>query len=238
MGVVGSSVAGIAQQNGICGVGDIHDGHCVFIESEANFLAHVFCIWAIVVHDLCIVGVAIFRKAANQAGRRGVGQVQDVQASAERVAAHSISPAALFIDGDVVGIAKPGIVAVLCEGDGRIGHIAQPGQIKDLQTVACGFRDDVCMVVVHLHIPPQRTAGVRGEQAHHDRGGGGCDIHKSSGSRHAHYGILAAIQWVGPSPQVFRISTAEIGRWHKAHQVDQVARVPSGKAVFTWGLRP
>ena len=78
VGVGGAGIARVAQHDGVAGVGDVHHGDGILVEREGNLLAHVLGIRAVVDHNLGVVGVAVFSKAANQCRRRRGADVEDV----------------------------------------------------------------------------------------------------------------------------------------------------------------
>ena len=139
VGVGRRGVARGAEQHRVSGIGHVHDGHGILVETEGNFLARVLCIRPDVVHDLGVVAVAVLGEAADEGGGERVADVDDVQPAGEGVGPDGVGPAGLLVDGDVVAVAEAAIVRVGGEGDGGIGDIAQLGQIKHLHAVPRGF---------------------------------------------------------------------------------------------------
>ena len=236
VGVGRCGIPRVAQHERVGGIGDVHDGDGVLVEAEGDLLADVGRIRTAVVHDLGVVGVAVLGEAADERRAQWVGDVEDVQATTERVGTHRIGAPTRLVDGDVVRIAETGIVGVLRKGDGRVGYVAQPCQIEHLQPVTGGLRNDEGMVRMHLHVPPQRAAGMGGQGAEHERCRGGRDVHESRGARHPHDGVFLSVLRIGPAPQVLCITAPHGGGGDEAHEVDLITGIARGSAPFARGL--
>ena len=81
VGVGGRGVPCGAEQDGVAGIGHVHDGDGVFVEAEGDLLAGILRVGTDVVHDLGVVAVSVFRETADEGGVQRIADVDDVEAA-------------------------------------------------------------------------------------------------------------------------------------------------------------
>lgn len=174
MAVGGEGVARAGELHRSVFGGHIHNGEGVFIGIEADFFAHMGCIGAVINDTLGVVGVAIGAKTACKSGAGGVGDVDHVQpptaCGCARGGSDSIGKTCGFIDGNVVDGTDLAIMGCVGKCDRGADHIAELGQIKDLDAVVLGgIGDDEGVVLVHFNVAPDGVGagedGVAGKFA-------------------------------------------------------------------------
>ena len=233
VGVGRRGVARGAEQHRVSGIGHVHDGHGILVETEGNLLSRVLRIGPDVVHDLGVVAVAVLGEAADEGGGERVADVDDVQPAGEGVGPDGVGPAGLLVDGDVVAVAEAAIVRVGGEGDGGIGDIAQLGQVKHLHAVGRRFGDDEGVVGVDLDVAPERRHCMGRKITEIDRIVRVGHIDEGGARGASEQGVFLTVERVGPAPDVVHLAAADFAGHQVAHEVDLIAGVDAGKAVHT-----
>ena len=246
VGYVG--VGGNGHGNRIFLIRHVRNGDGRFVRSDTDFAALVVGVGAAVDHALRVMRIARATASGFAIGEttgkdriRGVAQVDHVQATATRRAARAaadrVPEARLLVDHDVVRTENALIQTVSLKLYGRIGDIAQAGQVKDLHAVlACAVRHDVGVVLVDLHVPPNRHIGrLRHTKRTQNPGLGGIAyIHERCRIGHTNDGVLPAGFGVFPTPEIIGPDTAvgtKVIHGHEGEDIDTLARKVARLAV-------
>lgn len=160
--VRGAVVAGARELLRHGTVGDVNNGEGVLVVVEANLLASVALVRAVVDAALSIVDVAVLGDTANILGLAGVGDVEHPETGLARSAAGSTdntNQVGVGVGDDVVAAAEGGNVGsqvrVDVEGLRVLGVEGEDLlEIKDLETVARGLGSNVGVVTDDLDITP------------------------------------------------------------------------------------
>ena len=225
----------------VCRVGHIHDGHRVFVARKRDFLARVLSVRADVVHHLRVVGVAVFREEPEQCGVERVGDVHDVQSARCGVGAHTVCPAAFFVDYEVVRVAKPAVPRIAEQRHRGVRDVAKTGQIEHLHAVSSSFRHDERVVVVDLDVAPQGRRGFGADVGQIDRVQRVGDVDEGGAVGSAQNHVLLSVKRVGPTPNVIHVAAAHFVHTEGGEQVHVLTWVAGavvvGSAIDAWGLR-
>ena len=157
------------------------------------------------------------------------------------VAADGVGEARLLVDRDVVDRAHLPVARVRPQLR-ELGESAKPGEIENLHPVAGDVvRDDVRVILVHLHVAPAAVRGRRGHEGDGARFGRGREIDDGEPVVPAHQRVLHARLRVGPPPDVVhgpsvrrsrrRPSRAQVRHGYVRREIHAVAREPGGRTA-------
>ncbi|KAI6753721.1 hypothetical protein HG531_005890 [Fusarium graminearum] len=160
--VCGTVVGGARQLARHGSARDINDGKSILVVVEADLTTLESLLGSTVDNTLSIVDIAIRSDTASILGSLGVGHIDHPKTSTalEIVGStNSSNKGGLLISDNVVAVAETAEVSgqVTPDAEGRrvlgVG-VEKLGQVKDLQTVASGFRADVGVVANDLDVAP------------------------------------------------------------------------------------
>ncbi len=185
-----------------------------------------------------VAGIAVASGEARFGRRPNVDHVEGAVAGFPATAeTGGIGEARLRVHGDGVGVAELIIVRRLLKLGWRVLHVAELGQIEDLETRDRAFDDDEGMILIHLHASQALRLVMEREFAevlridrigHLDEGG----AIPATDQRE-----LPARRGIGPTPDIVLSYVAHLARRQVREQLDIGAVENLDLAIFT-GNRP
>ena len=192
--------------------GNIHNRDGIFVGTKAEFLATVGRVGTVVNDTMRVMNVSITTVAPGKYWGQRIRNVDHVQTTTASIGSHSIGKAAVFINGNVVGIAKA------CVPDIRrkrrsCACCQQYWQVKHLHSVTTSFRNNESIVVVYFNVSPRGVRRGRRQFTKIDRTRRTCNFNKHSSIRQSHDGKFTARSSVCPPPNIVAFPCSKSGQW-------------------------
>ena len=143
-----------------CTVCNIHNYYLGLIGADEDFIPRIIRIRPVIGYHLGIVGIAIGKKTSNSQWISRIAEVYKMGPSRKSAGTHRYGQARIFIDHDIVGIAKGGIGVGCGKGLGWAAEAPEPGKIKYLHPVTICFRDNVGIVLIYFYVPPGTASTI------------------------------------------------------------------------------
>lgn len=153
-------VAEVAELGDIVLIGDIMNRHIVIATNEADLLAGVVGVGAVVEEAFGVgEGGFVDGEAGGEGGLGGIGKIGDVDTVVTAMGviarAENVEKATVFIGPEVVTGAKISVMIRFGEGDRWGGDSGQLGEVKYLKSgLGRDIADDIGMVLVDFDVAP------------------------------------------------------------------------------------